>query len=249
MSRIVAPGQRAILHLYDSSSLHVFRQAQSYCNSTFGQVVIDDVAAKQRVFRLCGIGSRCRILASAPSMHTDKFGGMSSSVLAEVIGIGIIEPEVVLQHEPFLTVSCADNDALLLPTNECLNEPDVLGTNLSSQWEDSLTEAANLCQRLERVASPSRTHAQTDEWPAARCIERVLEIRSGDYCDTGKLRLVALACTTHLPGTKRFAAMALAQQGRSAELLHFVEEALQEETRRRLAMKALAGLSSESENE
>ena len=70
-----------------------------------------------RKFRVLGVGSRLKILSSRPSTHTDKFGGTSNSVYAEVIGIGILEPQEILQREPFLTVECSpfsDGDSLLL---------------------------------------------------------------------------------------------------------------------------------------
>ena len=56
-------------------------------------------AAEERRFRLHEVGTRLKVLSVRPSTHTDKFGGSSSSVVAEVIGVGIIEPQAVLQRE------------------------------------------------------------------------------------------------------------------------------------------------------
>ena len=55
-----------------------------------------------------------------------------------------------------------------------------------------------------------------------------------------RLLLSALAATVHLPGEQRLEAMALAREQRSASrVARFVEAALREEGRRRLALKAL----------
>lgn len=80
---MLAPGQRATLHLYDSSSLQVLRQARVQ-NDTFGQVVLDAAALEHRRFKLMSVGSILKILSWQPSTHTDKFGGTSSSIRAEV---------------------------------------------------------------------------------------------------------------------------------------------------------------------
>ena len=58
-------------------------------------------AAQERRFALEPIGARVKVLSTRPSEKTDKFGGSSSSVLAEVIGVGIIEPASVLEKMPF----------------------------------------------------------------------------------------------------------------------------------------------------
>jgi len=93
------------MHIYDASSLQVIRHAQAHTDSVYGQVVIDEAAASERRFQLLDIGSRVRVLSVKPSTHTDKFGGTSSSLLADVIGVGVLEPETVLgestaQREP-----------------------------------------------------------------------------------------------------------------------------------------------------
>ena len=49
VDRLVAPGQRATMHIYDTSSMAVIRHAQSNANGTYGQVVIDDEAMAERV--------------------------------------------------------------------------------------------------------------------------------------------------------------------------------------------------------
>ena len=57
--------------------------------------------------------------------------------------------------------------------------------------------------------------------------------------------LSALAATAFLPGDSRFEAMLLAQRGEGAAAVALVHAALEEESRRRLALKALSGLSAE----
>lgn len=84
LERLIAPGQRCTLHHYDTSSLQVLRHAQSQCNGTYGQVVIDAEAAAERKFRLMPTGTKLKVLSSRPSTHTDKFGGSSTSVLVDV---------------------------------------------------------------------------------------------------------------------------------------------------------------------
>ena len=47
-SRVLAPGVRRVLHVYDSSSLQAVRHAQRHANSSIGQVVINATAAEMR---------------------------------------------------------------------------------------------------------------------------------------------------------------------------------------------------------
>ena len=114
MDRLVAPGQRASMHLYDASSLEVVRYAQAHANSTYGQVVIDEAAMQDRRFALLEVGSRVKLLSVTPSTHRDKFGGSSASYKAEVIGVGLLEPAAVLQKMPFMTVRPAEESCSLL---------------------------------------------------------------------------------------------------------------------------------------
>ena len=58
VERLVAPGQRATMHIYDTSSLQVLRHAQAHSNSTYGQVVIDEAAMRERRFALEDLGTR-----------------------------------------------------------------------------------------------------------------------------------------------------------------------------------------------
>lgn len=205
-----------------------------------------------RKFRVLGVGSRLKILSSRPSTHTDKFGGTSNSVYAEVIGIGIIEPQEILQREPFLTVECSpfsDGDSLLLAS------PNAAPT--IAEYRASLSESAALCESLSDVAKPAPGTPPSQVflrgsggWSLVKCVNKVLEVRNalreggnGDdpASDTAVVRLSALACTAHLPGEDRLKAMELAQQGQLAGLLEYVQSALKEEGQRRLAVKALAG--------
>jgi len=233
------------MHIYDASSLQVIRHAQAHTDSVYGQVVIDEAAASERRFQLLDIGSRVRVLSVKPSTHTDKFGGTSSSLLADVIGVGVLEPETVLAKMPFMTIECADDDAL------CVAPADTPAD--TAAWASKLAEAAALCESLETVTSykgplsVASEQGADGEWSLGNCTDRVLALREGDdVSDGSRLRLFALASTVHLPGEMRLRAMELAQRGELTELVTSVEEALQAEGRRRLALKALSGLSEPS---
>lgn len=234
------------MHIYDTSSLQAIRHAQAHTNSTYGQVIIDAKAANERKFKLLDIGSRIRVLSVRPSTHTDRFGGSSSSLLADVIGVGVIQPERVLAKMPFMTISCADDDSLL--SVPCL--PTGAPSDIDS-WQPRLMQAAALCQSLEDVSSYKGALSAESErqaeggWSLGDCTERVIELRRGDrvVCHSSRLLICALASTVHLPGEKRFRAMELAHNGELAQLLTLVEDELQQEARRRLALKALSGLS------
>jgi len=228
------------MHIYDASSLQVIRHAQAHSDGIYGQVVIDEAAARERVFRVLEIGARVKVLSVRPSVHTDKFGGSSSSLLAEVIGVGVIQPESVLSKMPFMTISCAREDSLLLPPAD----PPVDFAEVTA----SLHEAAALCETLDGVTNYKGPLSQASErseggWPLSSRVERVLELRGHkDVCEGAKLALQALASTAHLPGGKRLEAMELAQRRQLNELVKLVEESLRDEARRRLAIKSLAEL-------
>ena len=201
---------------------------------------------QERRFALMGLGTRIKILSTRPSTHTDKFGGSSASFMAEVVGIGIIEPEKVLEKMPFMTVQSGD-DVLTLP-------PAVLPSD-SAACVASLAEATALCARLEEVASYQgpltqaseqrrRRDAEGDDCDSlASTVDLVLGLRgAAPNCEGSRLLVSALAATAHLPGATRFEAMELARQGLTSELLALVDPALEEEGKRRLAVKALAQL-------
>ena len=278
MAKLVAPGQRATMHVYDASSLQVIRHAQANTDSNYGQVVINETAASERMFKLLEIGSRVKVLSVKPSTHTDKFGGTSSSLMAEVIGVGVIQPDQVLAKMPFMTVECADDDALLRPVEKTAPED-------AAAWEMKLAEAAALCESLDCVTSYKGPLSQASEreaggWSLDDCIACALRERGEEEeaSEGGRLQLSALAATAHLPGKRvpamvqldcdqynppalsrnqlahlirdvaragetRFRAMELAQQGHATQLATLVESSLREEAQRRLAVKALQGLS------
>ena len=74
-------------------------------------------------------------------------------------------------------------------------------------------------------------------------VERVLALRGcAEASDATRLVLKALAASVHLSGAFRFDAMRMASQGETSRLLTTTVSALEEEGRRRLAMKALSGL-------
>ena len=242
MDRLVAPGQRATMHVYDPSSLQVLRHAQAHANSTYGQVVLDEAAMRERKFEVMAVGSRLKIVSLQPSTHQDKFGGSSQSLIAEVIGVGIIEPGQLFQKMPFMTVDCKGEDRLLTSDEGC------------AIALEALEETALLCQSLDSVASfkgPLTRQTESEsgrEWSIAECVSSVLEYRGYDKPTDAIMcaPVSALAATVHLPGEVRYEAMRLAQQaGTSAdELVQYVQKALEEESRRRLAVKALADLGS-----
>ena len=144
--KLVAPGQRASMHIYDASSLEVVRYAQAHANSTYGQVVIDEVAMQDRRFALLEVGSRVKLLSVTPSVHRDKFGGSSPSFKAEVIGVGLIEPAAVLQKMPFMTVRPAEESCSLLRAGGGVAAPEPGAAA-------ALAEAAEICQGLEELVS------------------------------------------------------------------------------------------------
>lgn len=258
--RLVAPGQHATMHIYDSSSLEALRHAQSRFNGTYGQVVIDEAAMRERRFALEPVGARVKVLSVTPSTHTDKFGGTSQSVLAEVIGVGIIEPRV-LEKMPYMTIEEPGDDGLLQPLEEPLDG--------AAKRTADLAEAAALCETLEEVACFKGPLTRQTERELCNkgggggrslgeCVERVLELRSGgaaaaggdggmdggdEVCASSRLVLSALAATAHLPGATRYEAMCAASRGQAAQLVELVAGALDEEGRRRLALKALSSLS------
>ena len=115
------------------------------------------------------------------------------------------------------------------------------------EFEASLAEAAQTCASLEEITSfkgeiTLRTEKETGSWSLEDCVNRVLDIRDEASCARSRLRLTALASTVHLPGKLKLEAMERAQLNDMSALAGFVDEALREEGRRRLALKALAGL-------
>ena len=140
---------------------------------------------------------------------------------------------------PFMTVACAaEEDSLLRPPVDSIEAADT--------WGSKLEEATALCESLDGVTSYKGPLSQASErtdgsWSVHRCIERVLELRGCDeeVCKGSRLQLCALASTAYLPGELRLRAMELAQQGELLQLVTLVEGSLQEEARRRIAMKAL----------
>ena len=265
IDRLVAPGQHTTMHVYDKSSLEVFQHAQAYSNSTYGQVVLDDSAMRERRFAVMPIGSRIKILSVRPSTHVDKFGGSSASLMAEVIGIGLLEPGEVVQKMPFMTVQCKDDDGLLLPSED--------GCPLLGVEEDAalaaLEQSALLCQSLDGVASfkgpltqasereaaatpfastgggggddGAAAVAATSAWSLSDCVGRVLRLRGClAPADDSRRTLAALAATAHLPGEKRFEAMKLTTLGEgSGPVVEYVSAELDLEAKRRLALKAI----------
>ena len=242
--KLVAPGQRASMHIYDSSSLEVVRYAQAHANSTYGQVVIDGEAMQDRRFALLEVGSRVKLLSVTPSVHRDKFGGSSPSFKAEVIGVGLIEPAAVLQKMPFMTVRPAKEECSLLSAGGGVAAP---GPGAAA----ALAEAAEICQGLEELASFKGPMTRKREVEGStrtidECVQQVLALRGCEGADEGtRVLLSALAATAFLPGDSRFEAMLLAQRGEGTAAVALVHAALEEESRRRLALKALSGLSAE----
>jgi hypothetical protein len=267
IDRLVAPGQHTTMHVYDKSSLEVFQHAQAYSNSTYGQVVLDDSAMRERRFAVMPIGSRIKILSVRPSTHVDKFGGSSASLMAEVIGIGLLEPGEVVQKMPFMTVQCKDDDGLLLTSEDGCSLLNVEGDAALAALEQS----ALLCQSLDGVASfkgpltqasereaaatpfastgggggddGAAAVAATSAWSLSDCVGRVLRLRGClAPADDSRRTLAALAATAHLPGEKRFEAMKLTTLGKgSGPVVEYVTAELAFEAKRRLALKAIGG--------
>ena len=68
------------------------------------------MAMAERMFALEDVGTRLKVLSVTPSTHTDKFGGSSTSMMVQVIGVGLFEPQTVIEKMPFMTVECDHND-------------------------------------------------------------------------------------------------------------------------------------------
>lgn len=232
------------MHIYDTSSLQVLRHAQVHANNEYGQVIIDAKAMEARKFALEQLGTRIKVLSVTPSTHTDKFGGTSTSMMVQVIGVGLIEPTKVIEKMPFMTVECADDDALLSNTDRAPDGAAALGAELA--------KAAALCETLDDVTSfkgPLTREAEKadagEAWSLDACIKQVLSLRAAPDAEASRLVLSALATTVHLPGPLKLKAMRLAKDGHVQELCSFVAAELDEEGKRRLAKKAIVGISSD----
>ena len=184
--------------------------------------------------------------------------------MAEVIGIGLLEPGEVVQKMPFMTVQCKDDDGLLLTSEDGCPLLDVEGDAALAALEQS----ALLCQSLDGVASfkgpltqasereaaatpfastggddGAAAVAATSAWSLADCVGRVLRLRGClAPADDSRRTLAALAATAHLPGEKRFEAMKLTTLGEgSGPVVEYVSAELALEAKRRLALKAIGG--------
>jgi len=247
------------MHVYDTSSLQVLRHAQANSESIYGQVVLDEAAMAERRFAVLQVGSRLKVLSLKPSTHSDKFGGESVSMMIDVIGVGLFEPGEIVQKMPFMSIECDDADDGLLMSPSAA-DPKVVAEREAAYA--AIEEAAVLCQSLDEVASFKGPLTQASErqaaasedaaWSLSDCVGRVVALRAvpgqEPPPEASWVTLAALATTVHLPGKLRFEAMRLAQQeahGGSQSVLDFVSSALQEEAKRRLALKAIGGVSNQ----
>jgi hypothetical protein len=145
------------------------------------------------------------------------------------------------------TVECAGDDSLCSvsePKPDSTAEEEPASTRESAA---ALAEAAALCESLDSVKSfrgpLSQATEREDAWSLEACVDKVCALRGcEDASSACRLVLSALATTVHLPGATKFEAMDLAERGQVVALVQLVRDALDEEGRRRLAVKALAGL-------
>jgi hypothetical protein len=88
LERLLAPGARRSMHLYDLSCMAVFAHAMARCDGRFAMAALDPAAAEQRRFGLLPVACEVAVLSWEPSTHQSKFGDVSSSIRAEVVGCG-----------------------------------------------------------------------------------------------------------------------------------------------------------------
>ena len=106
--------------------------------------------------------------------------------------------------------------------------------------------AANITTTASSSSGGSSSSSGGGGGGGGKCDMQVLALRGCEGADEGtRVLLSALAATAFLPGDSRFEAMLLAQRGEGTASVALVHAALEEESRRRLALKALSGLSSE----
>jgi len=100
--RVLAPGVRGSIHLYDTNCLAAFRHAMS-SHGRFGQVVLD-MEGGARAFKLRSVGCELQVLGWQPATHTSTLGDSSASVIADVLAVRRFHPSSVVQFEPYLSV-------------------------------------------------------------------------------------------------------------------------------------------------
>lgn len=88
LERLLAPGARRSMHLYDTSCMAVFAHAMARCGGRFAMAALDPAAAEQRRFGLLPVACEVAVLSWEPSTHENKFGDVSTSIRAEVVGCG-----------------------------------------------------------------------------------------------------------------------------------------------------------------
>jgi len=86
LERLLAPGVRRSMHLYDTSCMAVFSHAMSACGGRFAMAALDPDAAVKRKFGLLPVACEVAVLSWEPSTHESKFGDTSPSIRAEVVG-------------------------------------------------------------------------------------------------------------------------------------------------------------------
>jgi len=86
LDRLLPPGARRSLHLYDSSCMALFGYARAKCAGRFLLAALEPEAAAQRRFGLLPVACEVEVLKWEPSSHTNKFGDVSASIRAEVVG-------------------------------------------------------------------------------------------------------------------------------------------------------------------
>ena len=280
LEKVIAPGMRRTLHLYDSNLIAAFRQglALQGNNDTrewpvLSQVVLDPAAGADRSFRMLGVGTTLSVESWRPGVKENVRNEVSRSMLVDVLGVGTWEPAQVAQYEPFLAVRSAEE------VEEAGREPPSGGGGgggggaLSDDLADEAARLLRAAELIERYAPPPSPPLPTSPvigggggggggeaveglGSLEARIDRVLELRGvPSGCEASRLAVRALGLTRWLPGQTRYEVLELAHgleggglgaEGRRLRaLVARVAEALDEEARRQVALKALKALGDE----
>eukprot|EP00310_Coccolithus_braarudii_P023483 CAMPEP_0183338828 /NCGR_PEP_ID=MMETSP0164_2-20130417/5982_1 /TAXON_ID=221442 /ORGANISM="Coccolithus pelagicus ssp braarudi, Strain PLY182g" /LENGTH=289 /DNA_ID=CAMNT_0025508739 /DNA_START=16 /DNA_END=885 /DNA_ORIENTATION=- len=237
LERLLAPGLRRTIHLYDSSCLAAFRHAIAHTNGTLGHVVLN-VERERRQFGLLDVGCELRVLEWRASTHTSKFGDSSPSVLADVIATRRFRPGKVVQFEPFLSVGVEPFGGEGAPSSESADAPADKRAD-DGGGSAALTQLSGQLHHLGAEISNLRAELQLEPVLQEDC-ERALALVDADgemdEADLSRARLLAFASTRFLSAEQKWEALA---RTAGLALVEGVVNDLDEATARLRAMKVL----------
>jgi len=167
--RLILPGQRKLVHVYDQNNMEVLNTAMRSRDGYLCHVVVDPEALVERRFALCEYGVLLKVLSTSPSIHRNKYGERSDSIRAEVAGLRRIRVHDVFQKEPFLAANTTNADIfvdsndspvdpkLLDALNNCRKLRDELSLDKKREEEEGVEvqsvsmveEASSICRLLE----------------------------------------------------------------------------------------------------